>query len=194
MSGLSIREGEWVVVCDGAKALVLQNAGDAKFPNLKTLEVFEQKDPPTHEQGADRPGRTNASVGPGRSAVSQTDWHDRAEEAFLTKLAHHLDAAVAAGGDGVAEDLRFHHAIAQASGNPFLVQALGFFSQYLEEAIGVTRSNEARREDFARQVRDEHRAMVEAIRNRDALAARSAAQTHMFNAARRLAEGRGDAA
>jgi hypothetical protein len=29
MSGLSIREGEWVVVCDGAKALILQNAGDA---------------------------------------------------------------------------------------------------------------------------------------------------------------------
>ncbi|WP_426396225.1 FadR/GntR family transcriptional regulator [Ralstonia sp. R-29] len=101
-----------------------------------------------------------------------------------------IDAAVAAGGDGVAEDLRFHHAIAAASGNPFLVQALGFFSQYLEEAIGVTRSNEARREDFARQVRDEHRAMVEAIRARDALAARNAAQTHMFNAARRLAEGR----
>lgn len=101
-----------------------------------------------------------------------------------------IDAAVAAGGDGVTEDLRFHRAIAAASGNPFLVQALGFFSQYLEEAIGVTRSNEARREDFARQVRDEHRAMVEAIRHRDALAARNAAQTHMFNAARRLAEGR----
>ena len=97
MSGLMIREGEWVVVCDGAKALVLQNAGDAKFPNLKTLEVFEQKDPPTREQGTDKPGRTNASVGVIRSAVGQTDWHDRNEEAFLTKLAQHLDAAVAAG-------------------------------------------------------------------------------------------------
>jgi protein required for attachment to host cells len=97
MSGLSIREGEWVVVCDGAKALVLQNAGDAKFPNLKTLEVFEQEDLATHEQGTDRPGRMPAGVGPGRAAVGQTDWHDRAEEAFLTRLAHHLDAAVSAG-------------------------------------------------------------------------------------------------
>src|SRR5450759_1375840 len=44
MSGLLIQHGEWVVVCDGAKALVLENTGDAKFPNLKTLEVFEQKD------------------------------------------------------------------------------------------------------------------------------------------------------
>ena len=44
MTKLLIHSGEWVVVCDGAKALVLQNDGDAKFPNLKTLEVFEQKD------------------------------------------------------------------------------------------------------------------------------------------------------
>jgi protein required for attachment to host cells len=97
MSGLSIRNGEWVVVCDGAKALVLQNAGDAKFPNLKTVEVFEQKDLATHEQGADKPGRAFSTAGNMRSAVGQTDWHDRSEEAFLTKLAHHLDAAVASG-------------------------------------------------------------------------------------------------
>ena len=97
MSGLSIRNGEWVVVCDGAKALVLQNAGDAKFPNLKTVEVFEQKDLATHEQGADKPGRVNASVGVNRSSVGQTDWHDQSEQQFLTKLAHHLDAAVASG-------------------------------------------------------------------------------------------------
>jgi protein required for attachment to host cells len=97
MSGLSIREGEWVVVCDGAKALVLQNAGDAKFPNLKTLEVFEQEDLATHEQGSDKPGRMPAGVGPGRAAVGQTDWHDRSEGEFLTRLAHHLDAAVSAG-------------------------------------------------------------------------------------------------
>ena len=97
MSGLSIRNGEWVVVCDGAKALVLQNAGDAKFPNLKTVEVFEQKDLATHEQGADKPGRVNASVGVNRSSVGQTDWHDQSEHQFLTKLAQHLDAAVASG-------------------------------------------------------------------------------------------------
>ncbi len=97
MTGLSIRNGEWVVVCDGAKALVLENTGDAKFPNLKTIEVFEQKDLTTREQGADAPGRTHSSVGHGRSAVTQTDWHDQAEQTFLTDLVHHLDAAVGAG-------------------------------------------------------------------------------------------------
>ena len=58
MSDLLIHNGEWVVVCDGAKALVLENAGDAKFPNLKTLEVFEQKDwPPTNSAPTSRAAR-----------------------------------------------------------------------------------------------------------------------------------------
>jgi protein required for attachment to host cells len=35
--------------------------------------------------------------GPGRASVGQTDWHDRGEEAFLTRLAKHLDSQVSAG-------------------------------------------------------------------------------------------------
>jgi protein required for attachment to host cells len=97
MSELLIRHGEWVVVCDGAKALVLENAGDLKFPNLKTIEVLEQKDPPTRELGTEKPGRSMNSVGNNRSAVEQTDWHDLAEKAFLVDLAQRLDAAVAGG-------------------------------------------------------------------------------------------------
>jgi protein required for attachment to host cells len=97
MADLRIRSGEWVVVCDGAKALILQNAGDAISPNLKTREVREQADPKTHEQGTDAPGRAIQSVGSARSAMEQTDWHDQAEQRFLTDLARRLDAAVAAG-------------------------------------------------------------------------------------------------
>jgi protein required for attachment to host cells len=98
MSELLIRHGEWVVVCDGAKALVLENAGDIKFPNLRTIEVIEQTDLPTHALGTDAPGRThNSASGSSRSAVEQTDWHDQAERAFLVRLAQRLDAAVAVG-------------------------------------------------------------------------------------------------
>ena len=98
MSELLIQHGEWVVVCDGTKALVLENAGDAKFPNLKTIKVFAQKDLATHELGSDAPGRAFSPANPGgRSTVEQTDWHDQSEQAFLTKLAHHLDAAVTSG-------------------------------------------------------------------------------------------------
>lgn len=97
MSKLRIRQGEWVVVCDGAKALVLENVGDEKFPNLRTKEVYQQEDPPTHEQGTDAPGRSFQSVGTARSAMEQTDWHNQEEERFLVKLAARLDAAVQAG-------------------------------------------------------------------------------------------------
>lgn len=97
MSELTIHEGEWVVVCDGAKALILENAGDAKFPNLKTVEVFEQESLATHELGTDAPGRSHSSLGHGRSSVTQTDWHDQAERTFLTQLAKRLDTALGAG-------------------------------------------------------------------------------------------------
>jgi len=97
MENLRIHNGDWVVVCDGAKALILENAGDAVALNLKTKEVREQPDPKTHEQGTDAPGRAVNSIDARRSAMEQTDWHDQAEERFLTDLSKRLNAAVMAG-------------------------------------------------------------------------------------------------
>lgn len=97
MSKVKLLPGEWVVVCDGAKALVLENIGDEKFPNLKTKEVYQQEDLATHELGTDAPGRSFNSVGASRSAMEQTDWHEQNERKFLVKLAARLDAAVQAG-------------------------------------------------------------------------------------------------
>ncbi len=86
MNGAKIAEGEWVIVCDGAKALILENVGDAKFPNLKMLSVREQETASTKELGAERPGRVHQSVGTAQSSVEQTDWHDRAEHQFLKEI------------------------------------------------------------------------------------------------------------
>ena len=71
MQKLKIRQGDWVIVCDGKKALVLENAGDEKFLNLRTREVHEHPDPKTHELGTDAPGRAFSSVGTERSAMEQ---------------------------------------------------------------------------------------------------------------------------
>jgi protein required for attachment to host cells len=97
MSKLKLHRGEWVVICDGAKALVLENMGDEKFLNLRTKEVYQQADPLTRELGTDEPGRSFRSVGAGRSAMEQTDWHSQEEERFLAKLVARLDAALQAG-------------------------------------------------------------------------------------------------
>ena len=73
MTHLKLANGAWVVVGDGQKALFLINEGDEVYPNLRRLSVEMQKDPPTHEQGSDAPGRAYSSVGRGRSAVEETD-------------------------------------------------------------------------------------------------------------------------
>ncbi len=97
MQKLRIRQGDWIIVCDGKKALVLENIGDDKFLNLRTREVYEHPDSKTHELGTDAPGRALNSLGTPRSAMEQTDWHTQEEERFLRTLAGRLDAAVNAG-------------------------------------------------------------------------------------------------
>ena len=97
MGRISVRSGDWVVVCDGRKALILENIGDARYPKLHTKEVSEHTEPRTSEQGTDRPGKTHSSVGTARSAMEQTDWHDQSERAFLTALADRLHVALTKG-------------------------------------------------------------------------------------------------
>ena len=97
-----------------------------------------------------------------------------------------LDAAVQSGGDGVAEDVRFHSAIAELANNPFLMGTLEYLGQFLHGATRVTRANEARREDFTRAVREEHALIYRAIACGDAAQARQAATDHMNNAIGRI--------
>jgi protein required for attachment to host cells len=97
MSDLRIDHGAWIVVCDGAKALVLENSGNRLAPKLKTREVYQHDDAKTHELGTDKPGRSFNSVGNGHSAMEQTDWHDLEEQRFLARLAARLDKAVLGG-------------------------------------------------------------------------------------------------
>ena len=97
MEKINVKPGEWVVVCDGRKALLLENVGDTTHTNLHTREVREHPEPRTSAQGTDRPGKVHPSVGTAGSAVEQTDWHDLSERAFLTELAGQLHDAVTSG-------------------------------------------------------------------------------------------------
>jgi protein required for attachment to host cells len=93
MTHLKLVNGAWVVVGDGQKALFLINEGDEVYPNLRRLSVEMHKDPPTHEQGSDAPGRAYSSVGRGRSAVEETDWHEVEKERFAASIAGHINKA-----------------------------------------------------------------------------------------------------
>ena len=88
MTGLKIPHNAFVFVGDGRKALFLRNEGDEKFPNLKTESVFQDDNPPTHEQGSERPGRLSKALDSGqRSAVEPVDWHHIEEHRFTRKVA-----------------------------------------------------------------------------------------------------------
>ena len=85
----------FVFVGDGCKALFLRNEGDEKFANFVTEQVFVEPDPPTREQGSDRPGREFAFAATTiRSAIEPTDWHRIEEHRFTKRVAEALERLV----------------------------------------------------------------------------------------------------
>lgn len=97
MTHIDIPHDAIVFVGDGRKALFLRNDGDAKFPNLKTEQVFIDHNPPNHDQGTDRPGRVFGGTGAAmsrRSAVEPTDFHEIEEHRFVRMVAEELEKLV----------------------------------------------------------------------------------------------------
>jgi protein required for attachment to host cells len=93
---MSIPHDAIVFVGDGRKALFLRNAGDEKFPNLQTEQVFVDQNPATRDQGSDRPGRlfANASARERRSAIEPTDWHELEVHRFARMVADAFEKLV----------------------------------------------------------------------------------------------------
>ncbi len=92
---LKIPHDALIFVGDGRKALFLRNAGDEKFPNLTTEQVFIDDNPPTHEQGSDKPGRAFKRAGTNqRSGMETTDWHELEEQRFAQRVAAAMEQLV----------------------------------------------------------------------------------------------------
>jgi GntR family transcriptional repressor for pyruvate dehydrogenase complex len=100
-----------------------------------------------------------------------------------------IDTVTRAGELGLEEDLAFHRAIGEATGNPQFVRLLSFIEQYLIDAMRITKGNEARRPEWLAQVHDEHHAIYKAVAARNAAAARRAAIRHHVGGEKRLADG-----
>ncbi|TCR75634.1 host attachment family protein [Rhizobium sp. BK376] len=100
MSKLRIGWKDWVLVCDGARALFLRNDGDAQLLNLVVVDHSTMHAPAARQMGTDRPGRVVSSGGTSRSAVGQYDLHLAAEDEFLADVARKIDDLVADGSVG----------------------------------------------------------------------------------------------
>lgn len=90
MDRIALKHGLFVIVADGEKALFLKNEGDAKFPNFQVIRELTQENPPTREQGSDRPGRFNDGPSQHKSAVADTDWHKIGKLRFADEIAERL--------------------------------------------------------------------------------------------------------
>ena len=110
----------------------------------------------------------------------------RAQVAELKRSLLSIDAATDSGELGVEQDLAFHRAIGEATGNLQFVRLLGILEAYLRDAMTVTKGYESMRADFMEQVRREHRAILDAIAAGDEKAARRAATLHHLNGEKRL--------
>jgi protein required for attachment to host cells len=87
----SIPHDALVLVGDGARAVFFRNTGTVKQPAFVAERVLEQSNPPTHEQGTDRPGRrAGGDSDTLRSAIEPTDWHQLAEDRFASDIADAL--------------------------------------------------------------------------------------------------------
>jgi protein required for attachment to host cells len=97
LNKLTLPHDAFVLIGDGRKALFLRNAGDEKFINLKTEQVFVDNNPATHEQGTDRPGRAFKRAGTNlRSGVETTDWHELEKHRFASGVADAMEHLVRA--------------------------------------------------------------------------------------------------
>ncbi|HUO91182.1 MAG TPA: host attachment family protein [Rhizomicrobium sp.] len=122
MARSPLQHGTWLAICDGARALLVENVGDRQFPKLETRAHFAQENPPARELASSGPGRVFSSVGKRRGAVDQTDFHEQAEHDFLRKFADEMARAVK------AHDIRSLYLVAPA-------KALGIMRSLLPDTV-----------------------------------------------------------
>jgi len=76
-----------VMVGDGSRALFFRNSGTPMNPKLAVENQFEHDNPPTREQGTDRPTRGQRGA---RGSIEQSDWQQLNEDRFASEIADKL--------------------------------------------------------------------------------------------------------
>jgi len=105
----------------------------------------------------------------------------------ITLRRRQLEAALAKGETGIEEDIAFHTAIAQASGNRFILMTMSALAEQTRVAIRLVRDLSPQ-PGFKRSadIRREHRDIDDAIRLGDSRAAHAAMTAHLRGGLARL--------
>lgn len=102
---MDVEHGTCLIIANGEKYLLLENLGDAKYLNLEVVDHETSRNPPARELATDRAGRRYDSTrqmrrevqASGKSGMSETNWHQVAEERFAEEAAQMLQDLVAEG-------------------------------------------------------------------------------------------------
>jgi GntR family transcriptional regulator, transcriptional repressor for pyruvate dehydrogenase complex len=123
----------------------------------------------------------------GECAACAAQAGDRVAFAKLRKSHLKLTQAVAAGETGIEQDIAFHMAVAQSTGNRFFSHTLSALSEQMNFSIRLVRDLAASPIGSRKQqVLHEHEQILEAIDNGDAEAARKAMRAHIDGGIARL--------
>jgi protein required for attachment to host cells len=79
-----------VLVADGKKVLFLRNHGDQNQIDLRTESHDARKDRKDQEIKTDAPGTNKQSMGYGRPAMDETDFHQQEEDRWVKDAADEL--------------------------------------------------------------------------------------------------------
>ncbi len=109
-----------------------------------------------------------------------------AQKAAIEATVEALAAVAGTGADGVEEDLRFHQAIAEATGNPLFMLFVTFLGEHYRASIHALRLDGAAREALLQRVAREHGVVADAIRHGDAEEARWAIRRHLYRGRQRV--------
>ena len=125
-----------------------------------------------------------------RAARLAAERHDARTLAGVETAMEELETAIRTGALGVDADYLFHRSVAEAARNAYFEEALEMLTQQVRVGMTVMRNlSLLKPSERLRLVQNEHLAVLEAIRRRDADGASEAMATHIDNARRRMLEG-----
>lgn len=118
-------------------------------------------------------------------AALAAERHTPADLAALRAASDAMRDAVAKGGLGLAEDIRFHDRLAEAAHNPALRRFAAFVGRHAREAMQLARLSRLKEQNRLAEIEAEHGAIIAAVAARDPAAARTAVQQHIAGGLRR---------
>lgn len=134
--------------------------------------------------------RTGVQAGASALAAGHRSDEDMAE---ITELFEHMRAADAEGPEAALErrvdtELHLYRRITEASGNAYYTEVVMMIEANIQDNLRSAFLKNAATSEFGPAILAEHAAVIEALRARDAEAARIATRTRFERAANRLAE------